>query len=47
MLRQMVGAKRTQDFIKGFGYKFNQVELAKLTNNLLKMGTYAKLDASK
>ena len=43
----MIEAKSPQEFIRGFGYKFTKVELAKLTNALLKMGTYAKLDASK
>ena len=46
-LKLMVEAKSREEFIKGFGYKFTKVELAKLTNALLKMGTYAKLDASK
>lgn len=43
----MKEAKSPRDFIDGFNYKFTKVELAKLTDALLKMGTYARLDASK
>ena len=46
-LRQMIEAKSPEEFVKGFGYKFTKVELAKLTKALHKMATYAKLDASK
>ena len=46
-LYQMLDAKTPKKFAKAVGYKFTNVELAKLTKALHKMGTYAKLDASK
>ena len=44
MLKQMMEAKSPKDFIRGYGYKFSQMELFKLIQAVNKMVLYAKLD---
>ena len=47
IIKQMMEAESLEKFGEGSRYKFSRVELTNLTEALHKMGTYARLDASK